>query len=111
MPLSGRALSTSGDTHNFFRDERGHVFAHILDPATGRPVGHHIASVTVIAPNGLTADSLTKPLYILGLDRGLRWIEARPDAAALFIVREADGRFRLVASARFPAFQALETQP
>lgn len=111
VPLSGRALSTSGDAHNFFRDAHGRVFAHILDPATGRPVSNHIASVTVIAPNGLTADSLTKPLYILGVERGLRWIEARPEAAALFIVREADGRFRLVASSRFPAFQDLEAQP
>ena len=27
VPLSGRALSTSGDTHNFFRDEHGQSFA------------------------------------------------------------------------------------
>ena len=32
----------------------------------------------------------------------------RPDAAALFIVRETDGRLRLVPSSRFPVFQALE---
>ncbi|MCX7008822.1 MAG: FAD:protein FMN transferase [Kiritimatiellaeota bacterium] len=112
VPLSGRALSTSGDTHNFFRDKQGKVFAHILDPATGRPVNNNtIASVTVIATNGLTADSLTKPLYIMGLERGLRWIEARPDTAALFIIREDAGRLRLVASSRFPAFQTLESQP
>ena len=111
VPLSGRALSTSGDTHNFFRDEHGQVFAHILDPSTGRPASNNIASVTVIAANGMTADSLTKPLYIWGLERGLRWIEARPDAAALFIIRESDGRFRLVASSRFPAFKTLEPQP
>lgn len=111
VPLSGRALSTSGDTHNFFRDEHGQVFAHILDPSTGRPASNNIASVTVIAANGMTADSLTKPLYIWGLERGLRWIEVRPDAAALFIIRESDGRFRLVASSRFPAFKTLEPQP
>ena len=111
VPLSDRALSTSGDAHNFFRDEQGKVFAHILDPATGRPVSNTIASVTVIATNGLTADSLTKPLYILGIERGLRWIEARPDTAALFIIRENAGRLRLVASSRFPVFQNLELQP
>ena len=110
VPLSGRALSTSGDTHNFFRDEHGKVFAHILDPATGRPVSNNIASVTVIATNGLTADSYTKPLYILGLERGLRWIEARPNTAALFIIREDADRLRIVASSRFPAFQTLEPQ-
>jgi thiamine biosynthesis lipoprotein len=111
VPLSDRALSTSGDAHNFFRDAHGQVYAHLLDPATGCPVSNNLASVTVIAPDGLTADSLTKPLYVMGLERGLRWIEARPDAAALFIVREANGRLRLVASSRFPAFQTLEPQP
>jgi len=108
VPLSGRALSTSGDAHHFFCDVQGQVFAHILDPATGRPVSNNLASVTVLAPDGLTADSLTKPLYIRGLERGLRWIEARPEAAALFIVREPGDRFRLVPSSRFPVFKNLE---
>lgn len=108
VPLSGGALSTSGDAHQFFRDAQGRVFGHILDPTTGRPVSNSLASVTVLAPDGLTADSLTKPLIIMGLERGLRWIEQRPDAAALFIVRENDGRLRLVPSSRFPGFQALE---
>ncbi|MCX7006930.1 MAG: FAD:protein FMN transferase, partial [Kiritimatiellaeota bacterium] len=108
VPLSGRALSTSGDSHQFFRDEHGRVFAHILDPATGRPVQNTLASATVIAADGLTADGLATALFVLGPERGLRWIEAHPDVAALLILREADGRFRLVASSRFPAFQALE---
>ena len=111
VPLAGRALSTSGDAHQFFRDAHGQVFAHILDPATGGPVSNNLASVTVLASDGLTADSLTKPLYILGLERGLHWIEARPEAAALFIVREPGDRFRLVPSSRFPVFQNLERQP
>ncbi len=108
VPLSDRALSTSGDTHNFFRDAGGRVFAHILDPATGRPVSNNVASVTVIAPNGLTADSLTKPLYILGVERGLRWIESRPDTAALFIIRDESGHLRLVPSKRFPNLEILK---
>jgi len=108
VPLSGRALSTSGDSHQFFRDEHGHVFAHLLDPATGRPIQNSLASVTVIAADGLTADGLATALFVLGPERGLRWVEAHPEIAALFIFREAAGRFRLVASSRFPVFQSLE---
>lgn len=108
VPLSGRALSTSGDSRQFFRTAEGQVFAHILDPATGRPVQHNLASVTVIATNGLTADALATALFVLGPARGLRWVEAHPDIAALFIIREPGDHFRLLPSSRFPAFQTLE---
>lgn len=107
VPLSGRALSTSGDTYNYFLDAEGTTYSHILDPATGRPIQHRLASVTVIGPRGLVADGLATTLYVLGPERGLAWIEARPDYAALFIVRTGADEFQLVPSARFPAFQPL----
>ncbi len=108
VPLSGRALSTSGNSRQFFRAEDGRVYVHLLDPATGHPPQHTLASVTVIATNGLTADALATALFVLGPDRGLRWVEAHPDVAALFILRESADCFRLVPSRRFPVFQALE---
>ena len=108
VPLSGGALSTSGDAHNFFRDARGRVYAHILDPATGRPVQHNLASVTVRAANGLMADGLATALYVMGPERGLHWVEQQRDIAALFIVREGPDRFRFIASARFPPFRKLD---
>ena len=107
VPLSGRALSTSGDTYNYFRDENGNSYAHILDPTTGRPVRNTLASVTVIGPCGLVADGLATTLYVMGPERGLAWIEGRPDCAALFIVRTGPDEFKLVPSARFPEFQPL----
>jgi len=105
VSLSGQALSTSGDSYNYFRDENNQVYSHILDPVAGRPVRHKLASVTVIAPNGLTADGLATTLYVMGLERGLEWIERRPDFAALFVVRMDADRFKIVASRRFPPFR------
>lgn len=107
VPLSGRALSTSGDTYNYFKDAEGTTYSHILDPSTGRPIRHKLASVTVIGPNGLTADGLATTLYVMGPERGLELIEARPDYAALFIVRTGEDEFKLVPSSRFPAFEAV----
>ena len=107
VPLSGRALSTSGDTYNYFLDADGTTYSHVLDPATGRPIQHQLASVTVIGPSGLVADGLATTLYMMGPERGLAWIEARPDYAALFVVRTEADEFRLVASSRFPAFQPI----
>ena len=107
VPLSGRALSTSGDTYNYFKDIEGTTYSHILDPATGRPIRHRLASVTVIGPNGRSADGIATTLYVMGAERGLEWIEARPEYAALFIVRTGEDEFKLVASSRFPAFEAI----
>lgn len=105
VPLTGRALSTSGDTYNYFLDVDGKIYSHILDPATGRPIQHKLASVTVIAPNGLTADGLATTLYVMGPELGLEWIEAHPDTAALFIIRTGRDEFKQVASSRFPAYE------
>jgi len=104
VPLSGRAISTSGDSHQFFRDETGRIRGHILDPRTGRPVEHRLASVTVVAPDALTADGAATTLFVLGVERGLHWLEERPTLGALFIVRESDGSFRLIPSPRFPSY-------
>ena len=108
VAISDCALSTSGDAHNYFTDANGQVYSHILDPATGRPVRHHLASVTVIAPDGLTADGLATTLFVMGPDRGLRWVDEHPGFAALFVVREGADGFRLIPSKRFPNFQAGE---
>jgi len=111
VSLSDRALSTSGDTYNYFRDAGGKIYSHILDPATGRPVQHKLASVTVIAPNGLTADGLATTLYVMGPERGMAWIETRPDCAALFIIRTSEDDFQVKASSRFPPFQPVPQTP
>lgn len=107
VPLANRALSTSGDMYNYFKDTEGQVYSHILDPASGRPLRHRLASVTVIAPSGMVADGLATTLFVMGPERGLEWIEQRPDFAALFIVRTSVDRFEIIASKRFPAFETV----
>jgi thiamine biosynthesis lipoprotein len=80
-----------------------------MDPKTGQPVQHNVASVSVVAENGLTADALAKPLFVLGVTEGLRLIESWTNAAALFVVREADGRFRCLPSSRLAELTDYQT--
>ena len=62
------AISTSGDYERFFiRD--GIRYHHIFDPRTGRPARPY-CSVTVLSPSSLLSDRLTKPLFILGPEKG-----------------------------------------
>ena len=102
----GRAIATSGDYRNFYRDENGELRAHIVDPRTAAPVGHAVASVSVLAGDCLTADALATALFVLGPDEGLPLLAARfPGVEALFIVRSAAG-FAEIPSPGFAAAAA-----
>ncbi len=103
--LSGKAVSTSGNYRQFFVDEKGRRYGHIIDPQTGMSVQHNLASVTVVADNCLTADGLATSLYVMGHERGLRWIETWTNAAALFIVTRPDGSLEQHQSAQFHRYR------
>lgn len=83
VPLVNAALATAGGTHKFFEYE-GKRYSHIIDPSTGRPVEHALASVSVAADTCLEADGWDTPLTVLGPDRGLQCAE-KYGIAAMFI--------------------------
>ena len=101
VSLSNLAISTSGDYQKFFTDAQGRRLCHIIDPKTGWPVQHNVGGVSVVAPDNMTADALATALFVLGPEAGLRFIDSWTNAAALFIVREAEGDFRQIPSSRF----------
>ncbi len=103
----GRAIATSGDYRNFYRDENGQLQTHIIDPRTAAPVRPAVASVSVLADDCLTADALATALFVLGPDESLPLLAARfPGVEAFFIVRDGDGGFEEVASPGFAAAAA-----
>ena len=105
VPLSGLSLATSGDYRNYFQ-HAGRRYSHEIDPATAAPVQHGLASVSVVAPDCTRADAWSTALFVLGPDRGPA-LAHRLGLAACFLLRDGDGRFRLLPS---PAFQALGGQ-
>lgn len=95
LGIRDAGVATSGDYRNFFRTANGDFFAHIIDPRTGRPVRGPISSVTVVAPSVTLADALATALFVLGPEPGLNWLAANyPEADALFLTQEDDGRLR-----------------
>ena len=69
LSLKDAAISTSGDAERFVEID-GKRYSHIVDPRTGLGVVDR-CSVTVVAPDGATADSLDTAAYVLGPERGL----------------------------------------
>jgi thiamine biosynthesis lipoprotein len=83
LPLEDVSISTSGDYERYF-DADGIRFHHLIDPATGRsPCA--VRSVTVLADDGLTTEALSKTVFVLGVDRGLRLIESLPGVDAVVV--------------------------
>jgi len=89
VPLADAAISTAGDYRKFF-EHAGRRYSHILDPATGRPVEHALASVTVVADTCLEADGWDTPLLVMGPERGYECAE-KHGVAAMFITRGDEG--------------------
>ncbi len=88
VTLEGGAIATSGDYRNFF-ERGGRRYSHTIDPRTGRPVEHTLASVSVIADSAMTADSLSTALMVMGPEEGLALAESL-ELPALFLLR-SDG--------------------
>lgn len=89
VALHGLAIATSGDYRRYFQHGLLRA-AHTLDPRSGYPVAHGVASVTVLASTCMAADALSTALNVLGPRAGLAFAEAR-GIAARFLVRGPSG--------------------
>jgi thiamine biosynthesis lipoprotein len=98
VSLARSGLATSGDLFQHL-EIQGQRYSHIVDPRTGIGLTDH-SLVTVIARDGMTADSLSTAVSVLGPTRGVRLVEAARGAAAL-IVRKPGRQVEAVATSRF----------
>ncbi len=86
---TGHAIATSGDYRNFFEKD-GKRYSHTIDPASGMPVSHRLASVTVLSPEAMSADALATALMVLGPEDGYS-LAQRLGITAHFITRDEQG--------------------
>lgn len=89
FPFTNTALATSGDYRNFFEQD-GVRFSHTIDPRTGNPIKHKLASVTVLNDKCMLADALATAFMVLGPDEGYQLAE-KQGIAALFIIKTEEG--------------------
>ncbi|WP_444884609.1 FAD:protein FMN transferase [Microbulbifer sp. PSTR4-B] len=87
--VSGKAVATSGDYRNYYERD-GVRYAHSIDPRTGRPLQHKLASVTVLADTCAEADGLATALNVLGAEEGLALAE-RENLAVFMLVKTDKG--------------------
>ncbi|MCK4903157.1 MAG: FAD:protein FMN transferase [Candidatus Marinimicrobia bacterium] len=96
ISLDNKALATSGDYRTYFK-YNGKLFSHIIDPVTGYPAQNNVASVSVIAPNCMTADALATALMVMRKE-GIELINSLDDVEAMIIIRTDENEFNSVES-------------
>jgi thiamine biosynthesis lipoprotein len=100
LRLTEGAIATSG-SYRRFRREGGRKSNHIIDPRTGEPTRSSLVSVTVYAPDCMTADAIATALMVMGLKEGLAWVERTEGVEALLIEAAAEGGYALHPSSGF----------
>jgi len=91
LSLTDLAVATSGDYRNY-REVEGIRVSHTIDPRTGRPIDHRLASVSVVHRSCTYADAMATALNVLGPEDGMALARSEK-LAAQFVVRNAHGEF------------------
>ncbi|MYB19032.1 MAG: FAD:protein FMN transferase [Holophagales bacterium] len=87
LPFTDGSLATSGDYRNYWERD-GQRYSHTIDPRTGRPVVHALASASVIHESCAIADAYATALLVLGPENGLSWADDNDIAALLLVYRK-----------------------
>lgn len=74
LEVSDKGVATSGDYRNYFEKD-GVRYSHTIDPRTGKPITHALASVTVLAPTSAEADAWATVISVVGSEEGMRLAE------------------------------------
>jgi thiamine biosynthesis lipoprotein len=99
------AMATSGDYNNYF-EKNGVRYSHTIDPQTGSPISHKLASVSVITPECTHADAWATALNVLGPEAGLKL--ARRLELPVFMLVKADSGFAVESTASLQKYHESE---
>jgi thiamine biosynthesis lipoprotein len=89
LQLEALAVATSGEYRHYYSRD-GKRYSHTIDPRSGRPIEHDLASVVVVHPMAMYADAWGTAFNVLGAEPGYA-LAQRLGMSVMFIVN-ADGQ-------------------
>jgi thiamine biosynthesis lipoprotein len=97
--LKNRAMATSGSYRKYIIKD-GKKYSHAIDPMTGYPITHNLLSISVFAPDCITADAYATAFLVMGLEKTKPLAESK-SLEWLAIVALENGDFKEVRSSNF----------
>ncbi len=85
ISLNNLSMATSGDYWNYF-EENGIRYSHTINPISGKPITHKLASVTIVAKSCMEADALATAIDVMGPEAGLKFAKEN-ELNVYFIVK------------------------
>jgi thiamine biosynthesis lipoprotein len=101
IAVQDMAVATSGDYRNYF-EQQGVRYSHTIDPRTGRPITHSLASVTVLAEQCAEADAWATAFMVLGDKDGMAL--ANELAIPLYMLVKDGAGFKAIHSDAFEPY-------
>lgn len=91
ITISDKAVATSGDYRNYFIKDKVR-YSHTINPKTGSPVKHKLASVTVINDSAMYADGYATALMVMGEKIGKEFAK-KQNIQVNMIIRNSNNSF------------------
>lgn len=84
VEVDDKSVVTSGRYERYFEKD-GHIYHHILNPATGYPYDNDLNGVTILSDSSMEGDALSTICFALGMEKGMELITSMPNVEAIFI--------------------------
>ena len=105
--LGNASMATSGNYRNFYEVD-GKIYSHTIDPSTGAPVTHQLASVSVIAKDCMSADAYATAGMVMGPERARNCFNRL--RLPYYMLNRTESKLGELSSQGFPIF-VVEAKP
>jgi FAD:protein FMN transferase len=102
LVLKDEAMATSGTYRKFKIDQNGNRYAHIINTNIGYPTKTNILSVSVIAPNCMTADGYATAFQAMGVEKVKDFLSSHSELKAYFIFEDENQELKTLSLNNFP---------
>lgn len=98
VSINNQSMATSGDYWNYF-EENGIRYSHTINPTTGKPITHNLASVTIVSESCMEADALATAIDVMGPEAGL--IFAKNNELKVYFIVKGENDFEIFFTPQF----------